>query len=345
MKRMMLIFMIIVCCCGIGYLGYLIFRSKNVDTVEIVGSIQTLYVVGDEIDFEDAKLKVTYKNGNIKMVNLKEKMVDYFSTSTEGHKVMNINYKSEVLKVEYNVIQVGAYYLNYSETRLPKDSGVGFDSTPKQYDIYQTPEMLYVGKAGYFRYYTRKSIGWTMADGNYDDRYSYTIVGDTMKIKTAYESYDIKVNYLENGIMQMVSDKATKIEGSSLVSKQEIKHFVVTGEMKTNQEILPNNENAEDGVKMYGTIENPNTSVVIFKEDERLKDLTSPVYLKVTYASYGIDLNTGGNHQFKTVYVELTDSMINGSYSTTDVFSTLRSLQVVYESRVTTMHYKVVFAD
>ena len=52
---------------------------------------------------------------------------------------------------------------------------------------------------------------------------------------------------------------------------------------------------------------------------------------------------TDANHQFKTVYVELTDSMINGSYSTTDTFSTLRALQVVYEGRITTMHYKVVF--
>ena len=345
MKRMMLIFMIIVCCCGIGYLGYLIFRSKNVDTVELVGKIQTLYVIDDEIDFEDAKLKVTYKNGNIKMVKLKEKMVDYFSTSTEGHKVMKINYKSEVLEIEYNVIQLGAYYLNFDETRVPKDSGVGFDSTSNQYDIYKTPEMLYIGKAGYFRYYTRKSIGWTMADGNYDDRYSYTIVADTMKIKTPYESYDIKVNYLENGVMQMVSDKATKIEGSSLVSKQVIKHFVVTGELKTNQAILPNNETAEDGVKMYGTIESPNTSVVVFKEGERLKDLTSKVYLKVTYSSYGIDLNTGNNHQFKTVYVELTDSMISGSYSTTDAFNILKSFEVIYEGRKTTMWYKVVFAD
>ena len=29
----------------------MIFRSKNIDTVELVGRIQTVYMVGDEIDF------------------------------------------------------------------------------------------------------------------------------------------------------------------------------------------------------------------------------------------------------------------------------------------------------
>ena len=53
--------MIILCACGIGYLGYLIFMSKNIEKVELTGNIQTLYIVGDEIDFEDSKLKVTYK--------------------------------------------------------------------------------------------------------------------------------------------------------------------------------------------------------------------------------------------------------------------------------------------
>lgn len=344
MKKMVLISMIILCCCGIGYLGYLIFRSKNIDKVELVGKIQTLYVIDDEIDFEDAELKVTYKNGNIKMVDLKSKMVDYFSTSTEGHKTMNINYKSEVLKIDYNVIQTGAYYLDKQEIRIPNSDGT-YDSTTYEYDIYQTPEMLYIDKAGSFRYYTRKSIGWTMADGNYDDRYSYSIVGDTMKVEMADESYNIKVNYLENGIMQMVSDKSTTVEGSSLVSKQEIKTFVVTGEMKTNQVIFPNNGTDDDGVQMYGVIGSSDNPTIVFVQGERLKDLESKAYLKVVYSSYGVDPKTGENHQFRTVYVELTDGMINDSYSTTDPITMPRSLEVVYEGRVTTMHYKVVIDE
>ena len=54
MKKVIVVFLVILCSCGVGYLGYLIFRSKNIDTVELVGNMQTLYVVGDEIDFEDA---------------------------------------------------------------------------------------------------------------------------------------------------------------------------------------------------------------------------------------------------------------------------------------------------
>ena len=119
MKKMIVIFLIILCSCGIAYVGYLIFRSKNIDKVELVGKIQTVYVVGDEIDYEDAKLKVTYKNGNIKMIDLDSKSVDieYFSTSVETNAKMNILYKSETIEVEYNVLRKGAYYLNSSETK------------------------------------------------------------------------------------------------------------------------------------------------------------------------------------------------------------------------------------
>ena len=45
-----LIFLIIICSCGIGYLSYVIFQSKNIDSVKLVGELQTVYIVGDEIE-------------------------------------------------------------------------------------------------------------------------------------------------------------------------------------------------------------------------------------------------------------------------------------------------------
>ena len=111
MKKFILIFLVVVCLGGIGYLGYVIFNAKSIKTVEIAGNMQTLYIVGEDIDFQDAQLKVTYKNGDIKMVDLNEKNVDVtlFSTSLQTHGKMKLIYKSEILEVEYDVIGQGLY--------------------------------------------------------------------------------------------------------------------------------------------------------------------------------------------------------------------------------------------
>ena len=72
MKKIVWIVLAILCACGLGYIGYVIFQAKNIETVEISGNMQTLYVVGEDLNFGDAKLKVTYKNGNIRMVDMND---------------------------------------------------------------------------------------------------------------------------------------------------------------------------------------------------------------------------------------------------------------------------------
>ena len=66
MKKFILIFLSVLCIAGVGALGYLMFNAKSIASIEIEGQMQTIYVAGQDIDFENAKLKVTYKNGSVK---------------------------------------------------------------------------------------------------------------------------------------------------------------------------------------------------------------------------------------------------------------------------------------
>ena len=61
MKKLISIFLISLCVVGVGVLGFFIFRSKNIDSIEIVGDMQTVYFVNETTDFNfnKAKLKVS----------------------------------------------------------------------------------------------------------------------------------------------------------------------------------------------------------------------------------------------------------------------------------------------
>lgn len=329
MKKMLVIFMIVICCCGIGYVGYLIFRSKNIKSVELVGQIQTLYVVGDEIDFEDAQLKVTYKNGNIKMKKLSTKMVDYFSTSIGTHATMQITYKSEVLKIDYDVLYKGGYYLKSTKTSTATQDGV-LSTTNTEYVEDDTNEIVYIDSNGVIKYYVKGTKGWCVSDGNYINSYSYTIVGDTLKVKLGQDSYDIKVKYSDAGKMILTSNNLTTIKDSNLVIKEEIKTFDYHTGMKTNETIAAN------GVVFKGYLDNDaDNQLVKLKVGDKLNTLTPKVYLKVTYVNY--------DNQFRTVYVEVNDKMVNGSYDTSSVRpeNMNSSVEIVYNGQKCTMFYYV----
>ena len=119
MKRLIVILVVVACLIGVGFLGFTIFNKKNIDKVELEGTVQTLYLANtNEINkpnFQDASLKVSYKDGTVKYIPLKsaDVTVTDFSTSielTDGK--MKINYKSNVISVNYSVIKNGFYYVS-----------------------------------------------------------------------------------------------------------------------------------------------------------------------------------------------------------------------------------------
>lgn len=338
MKKMIIIFMIIICCCGIGYLGYLIFKSKNIDKVELVGSMQTLYIVGDELDCQDAKLKVTYKNGNIKMIDVASDSVEvmYFTTSVETHGKMDIVYKSEVISVEYNVIQKGAYYLTdyFAKEHVPENGKPNqIDIVEESYTIDTTKEMFYISGNGVVNYYEKDAGKWFMIDGAYDKTYKYSIYGDTLTLTLGDDNYYITVDYLDSGKMTLVTEKLSGIENSKLITKQETKTFEHTNDMKTTQTVT-------DISVYYGKL-SAGSSHVEFLKEETFESRNPDVYLAVVYKEYGANEH-GVMHQFRTVYVKIHESMITKNFNTANKIDSVTHATVTYAGKSTDMAYTVI---
>ena len=127
--------------------------------------------------------------------------------------------------------------------------------------------------------------------------------------------------------MLLTSKKLTKIENTELVSKQEIKTFEYTEEMKTNQSVL-------DASVAYNLI---GSNFVEFEVGETIDSHNSNIYLKVTYAQY----NT--THQFRTVYVKIVDNMVARNLNTSKKLSTQTQASLTYETKSNiALFYKVV---
>lgn len=328
MKKVLIIFLVLICSCGIGYIGYVIFNSKNIDSVELVGNIQTLYVVGDEIDYEDAKLKVTYKNGTMKYVDIDSKSVDitYFSTSVETHAKMNIVYKSAVIPVEYNVIQKGAYYLkSYEKVYL---SSLTEPSTiSDNYTIDDTFEMIYIDSNGVCNYYVKNSGIWKMIDGNYNSTLKWTITADTLNVALANSTYQIKAEYLDSGKMNLISETFDTVAGTGLIGSSEKRVFERTEEMKTNQ--TANSVSVAENFL--------NDGIATYSVGQKINECDPQVLLEVTYLQY----NT--SHQFRKVYVQVEPSMVVNNFSTSAKNNSATFATLTYSGfNNIELYYKVV---
>lgn len=200
MKKLILALLIVAMLGGVGYLVYLIYNSQSIKTVELIGTPQTIYLTGDSIDYEGAYIKVTHKNGDVKEIPLDSSSVQIsmFSTSDVkaggySHGTMNIVYKDNTFKVEYDVLQRGFYYVS-SETYLT--AGASATATTGTYTTADTPTAIYFDEAGKLLYYTKDwTNGYTLYDGNYTDDYGYEIVGNEIKIKAGSEEFSIKAIY------------------------------------------------------------------------------------------------------------------------------------------------------
>ncbi len=297
MKKVIWIILAILCFCGIVYIGYVIFQAKNIETVEISGNMQTLYVVGDELNFGDAKLKVTYKNGNIRMVDLNENnvTVTLFATATEDHKTMKITYKSEVLNVDYDVVKKGFYYVSSISTSTA-------DSVPSSvsHTIGTTPYMIYIGGNGILDYYHKETGKWYMYDGVHDNSYNYKIIGDTMKVELGDENYyDFKAKYNTNGSMALSCIDLTK-SGSDPDIVTQKKEYVYKN-YETAVQTIEKVEVDYSKVATSGTATNP---VIEFKKGETIESSGKQLLLKVSYV----------DKLFLTeVYVHVCDEMLSGA--------------------------------
>lgn len=319
MKKIVLIVFSLLCFCGIGYLGYMIFNAKSIKTVEIVGNMQTIYVVNEAIypDFENAELKITYKNGSVKMVKPTTDNVEVksFSTSLKTHGTMKLVYKSEVIDVDYNVVNKGFYYTSLNVTTGPEET---LSADEKSYSRFTSPLMFHIGDDGVLEYYYKDGSNYHMHDGNYDSTYRYEMVADEMLIYLGGENpdYRLKAIYNPEGVLTLksVTFKTSSTDPDIIVSKTE-KTYKFYENFKTNRRV---STISVDLSKTVGYEEN----AVNFTVNSTIKSSGKIILLNVTY---------GNDNFLKTVYVHVTDKMITRNSFDTSKVSGIAHVMGVYE--------------
>lgn len=346
MKKFLVIVLVIVCLGGLGFLGYTVFRSKNIVSVEIEGQMQTLYLVNESTspDFEDAKLKVTYKNGNVKYVEMSKAKVSDFSTSVVTNGEMKLTYKSQTVKVPYNVIRSGMYYVKgMIYTTSDSEDSVPI-SEPKDAEI-----MFYLNDDGSLLYYKKNlSLGgrWELYDGRYDSTYNYTVGGDTLKLNFGEdETYDVKATYKDD--VMTISSKTIQT-GSTGVTSTEITRIYanISSAYKTDAKI-DNIKLSVIGEENSGTTEDDS---IAFKQGTNIETSKKDIFLEVDFNQFLISYtNESANteNMLDKVYVKLTDAMLaKNSLRTDGLKEVADAAQIHYGNyeKTVTLWYTVVKA-
>lgn len=85
--------------------------NKEVDAIEIVGTIKTQYLVNEEFDNNGAKLLVTFTDETTKEISLTKSMTN-FDSSTVGSKTLTITYNNKTTTASYRVdrVKLGVNY-------------------------------------------------------------------------------------------------------------------------------------------------------------------------------------------------------------------------------------------
>ncbi len=313
-KKIAIVLLVVLVCCGIGYLGYVVFMAKNIVSVEMVGEMQTVYFEGDDIDFENAQLKVTYKNGDMKMIDMNKSTVDVtlFSTSQNQvtsisgvHNTMKITYKNFTIEQEYNVFKPGCYFVDGVSTTTVATGNVD----KKDYSNTTTNFVYYFYTNGQLRYYHKDAANdWIMNDGLYDSTYNYTIKGDTIKVNLGKnKSIELKPHYEKNQALYLVSSEVENLETNTNVPARYIDStYGYYAGMKSDRKISQDEKLTYIDYSKSGTTNN----YITFKVGEKFNTRNEKVYLKLTYT----------NDEFlKTVYIEICDEM-NVKIDTTHSF-------------------------
>lgn len=340
MKKIIPIISVFLVAAVITFLGFLIFRTSNVVSIEIVGDVQTIYFVDstNTVNFNDANLKVTYKDGSVKLKKLSYDIVSVknFTTSVANNGVMKITYKSKTLDVNYSVIWTGMYFLSEKTTHSyegdekitstkngPFVAGVTEENVDKTTSI----EMIYFNKDGSCDYYTRSSSTstWYMDDGTFDKSFNYSIVGDTIKTCLGQNKvYELRANVTKDGELTLVTTENNYVENQNVnFLKSSVDRTFEHYEMKGNRTLEKND------ISVYCS------SPIVFEKDSTFADSDLEIFLDVTYK----------NDSFlKNVRVRFNESMFLPGEGIKTVVATpsVTSAFYSYDGFTLELEYKVV---
>ncbi len=320
MKKFILILLSVALFCGLAYVGFLIFGSANVREIKIVGDMQQIYFVGDDVNFGDAKLEVTYQNGSQKTIDMAGKVdVSLFSTSGYGkyHGTMKIAYKGQSVDVDYTVLDRTSYVIS-KEVKKTSMSTTTLTN--------QTKRIIEFKSGGKLKYFEIKSGKYLVHDGAYNSDYAYKIKGDKILVTLGDKNYEMTTEIVGNQINLV----ANSYYYSSV--NAEIPTYVIETEFETTNLIKTNNVNA---VKTELEIDKSSLksgfsysgNVLLIPEGKTVEDAN--LRLKVNY----------DNGEIYYVYITnkmIRDNLIHGSQ--TQSFN----VRGFYESRPFVIVYRIV---
>ncbi len=341
MKKVISIILVIACLAGLCFLGYTVFRSKNIVSAEVEGQMQTLYLVNETTtpDFEDAKLKVTYKNGTAKYIDLKSKSVKVndFSTSIEAHGIMKLTYKSQTIEVPYNVIKSGLYYVKSHQVKTN-----GQTSEVSTFNsIKDTTIMFSLESDGVLKFYEKRETGWYLFDGAYDDAYSYKLSGDTLTVKHGSgknDFYSIQAEYSNGAISINARTEFLDSEGDPT----EIHTYKFVNFTDKTRDVSVTSASIKAEAPCTGYNVNGN---FVFKRNQTIKTSNNSIYMKVEFDNFLIsvkDAETGAMiEMLKTVYVKVTDKMVTHLYTNAND-NVVKTAEVHYEDYKGAVSFKYI---
>ena len=323
----------------IVFVAVMLFRTSNIDSVEIVGDIQTIYFVDstNTANFNDASLKITYSDGSVKIKKLSYKNVSVknFSTAVANNGVMKITYKSKTIDVGYSVVWTGMYYLtektNYTfngssiskSTSGPYVAGVNDSNQDKTTSL----EMIYFNDDGTCDYYSRTSSSgtWYMDDSYYDKSFYYKIEGNTINAHLGDEKvYSLKAKVSSNGEMTLQSTE------NSYVSNEDVTFIKTITERNFDHYEMKGNRTIERGdIEVYCS------STISFSQGSKFNDSNLNIYLKVNYKN---------DNFLKNVYVRFNETMFisDKEFSTSVKTITSTSARCFYDGVYFELIYKVI---
>lgn len=325
MKKILLMVFLVGLTIGLVYVGYVIFGATNVKEIEIVGNIQQIYFVGDELNFGDAKLKVTYQNGSSKMIEMNNNNsigVSMFSTFGYGkyYGTMKIAYKNQVADVDYTVIDRAAYIIN-SEVKYTTAGAVSIRSDSKK--------IIDFKENGKLKYFEIKDNKYFVNDGEYDDLYFYEIKGDTIFAHIGKDkTYEIKAIKKDNGI----SVEATSKHYST--SHTDIVEYVIETKFQTTNLIKTNN-NKQDKTELEVMFDKSNFTY--FKDNQNIiVNIPKGKTLDESGLCLKVDYDNG-----EIYYVYITNKMLINNLRENEDGETF-NINGYYEGRKFTIFYKFV---
>ena len=88
-------------------------NKAQVVGIDLVGNIQTEYTLGEELNLNNAKLKVVYDDETEKEIIITTSMINGFNTTILGEKTIKITYKDKSIYKNYKVTANGIYDADY----------------------------------------------------------------------------------------------------------------------------------------------------------------------------------------------------------------------------------------